>query len=88
MRILRPVRPTQDAMLSLSLCRLAAAASVLAAIWPAAQAQTPYVPVMQQYGDFVVTRDRHDPLVTLTFRKHGYWPGGAGRCRAPRPSAP
>lgn len=85
MRILRPVRPTQDAMLSLSLCRLAAAASVLAAIWPAAQAQTPYVPVMQQYGDFVVTRDRHDPLVTLTFRKHGYWPGGAREVVEVRP---
>ena len=85
MRILRPVRPTQDAMLSLSLCRLAAAASVLAAIWPAAQAQTPYVPVMQQYGDFVVTRDRHDPLVTLTFRKHGYWPGGARKVVEVRP---
>ena len=85
MRILRPVRPTQDAMLSLSLCRLAAAASVLAAIWPAAQAQTPYVPVMQQYGDFVVTRDRYDPLVTLTFRKHGYWPGGAREVVEVRP---
>ena len=85
MRILRPVRPTQDAMLSLSLCRLAAAASVLTAIWPAAQAQTPYVPVMQQYGDFVVTRDRHDPLVTLTFRKHGYWPGGARKVVEVRP---
>lgn len=85
MRILRPVRPTQDAMLSLSLCRLAAAASVLAAIWPAAQAQTPYVPVMKQYGDFVVTRDRHDPLVTLTFRKHGYWPGGAREVVEVRP---
>ena len=85
MRILRPVRPTQDAMLSLSLCRLAAAASVLTAIWPAAQAQTPYVPVMQQYGDFVVTRDRHDPLVTLTFRKHGYWPGGAREVVEVRP---
>ena len=85
MRILRPVRATQDAMLSLSLCRLAAAASVLAAIWPAAQAQTPYVPVMQQYGDFVVTRDRHDPLVTLTFRKHGYWPGGAREVVEVRP---
>ena len=85
MRILRPVRPTQDAMLSLSLCRLAAAASVLAAIWPAAQAQTPYVPVIKQYGDFVVTRDRHDPLVTLTFRKHGYWPGGAREVVEVRP---
>ena len=85
MRILRPVRPTQDAMLSLSLCRLAAAASVLAAIWPAAQAQTPYVPVMKQYGDFVVTRDRHAPLVTLTFRKHGYWPGGAREVVEVRP---
>lgn len=85
MRILRPVRPTQEAMLSLSLCRLAAAASVLAAIWPAAQAQTPYVPVMQQYGDFVVTRDRHEPLVTLTFRKHGYWPGGAREVVEVRP---
>ena len=85
MRILRPVRPTQDAMLSLSLCRLAAAASVLAAIWPAAQAQTPYVPVMKQYGDFVVTRDRHDPLVTLTFRKYGYWPGGAREVVEVRP---
>ncbi|MCC7596090.1 hypothetical protein IGS61_01240 [Janthinobacterium sp. FW305-129] len=52
---------------------------------PAAQAQTPYVPVMQQYGDFVVTRDRHDPLVTLTFRKHGYWPGGAREVVEVRP---
>lgn len=85
MRILRPVRPTQDAMLSLSLCRLAAAASVLAAIWPAAQAQTPYVPVMQQYGDFVVTRDRHDSLVTLSFRKQGYYPGGAREVVEVRP---
>ncbi|KAB8052582.1 hypothetical protein GCN78_08310 [Janthinobacterium rivuli] len=72
-------------MQSLSLCRLAAAASLLAAVLPAAQAQTPYVPVMRQYGDFVVTRDRHDPLVTLTFRKHGYWPGGAREVVEVRP---
>ncbi|WP_332860119.1 hypothetical protein [Janthinobacterium svalbardensis] len=72
-------------MLSLSLCRLAAAASLLAAVLPAAQAQTSYVPVMQQYGDFVVTRDRHDPLVTLTFRKHGYYPGGAREVVEVRP---
>ena len=85
MQFLRPVRPLQDAMLSLPLCRFAAAASLLAAVLPAAQAQTPYVPVMQQYGDFVVTRDRHDPLVTLTFRKHGYWPGGAREVVEVRP---
>ncbi|MEG1326626.1 MAG: hypothetical protein RSD99_17160, partial [Janthinobacterium sp.] len=54
-------------------------------VLPAAQAQTPYVPVMRQYGDFVVTRDRHDPLVTLTFRKHGYWPGGAREVVEVRP---
>ncbi|AYM79566.1 hypothetical protein D9M09_13065 [Janthinobacterium agaricidamnosum] len=40
---------------------------------------------MQQYGDFVVTRDRHAPLVTLTFRKHGYWPGGAREVVEVRP---
>jgi len=34
---------------------------------------------------FVVTRDRHDPLVTLTFRKHGYWPGGAREVVEVRP---
>lgn len=85
MLILRLVRLPQDAMLSLSLCRLAAAAGLLAAVLPAAQAQTPYVPVMRQYGDFVVTRDRHDPLVTLTFRQHGYWPGGAREVVEVRP---
>ncbi|PHV22814.1 hypothetical protein CSQ92_07205 [Janthinobacterium sp. BJB446] len=69
----------------LPLCRLAAAVSLLAAVLPAAQAQTPYVPVMKQYGDFVVTRDRHDPLVTLSFRKHGYWPGGAREVVEVRP---
>ncbi|KAB8061245.1 hypothetical protein GCN74_06010 [Janthinobacterium sp. FT14W] len=72
-------------MLSLPLCRLAAAAGLLAAVLPAAQAQTPYVPVMKQYGDFVVTRDRHDPLVNLSFRKHGYWPGGAREVVEVRP---
>ncbi|OEZ93539.1 hypothetical protein JAB8_06550 [Janthinobacterium sp. HH106] len=71
-------------MLFFSLHRLAAAA-LAAAIVPAAQAQAPYVPVMQQYGDFVVTRDRHAPLVTLTFRKHGYWPGGAREVVEVRP---
>ncbi|PIF13319.1 hypothetical protein [Janthinobacterium sp. 13] len=85
MLFFRPVRPLQDAMLSLPLCRLAAAASLLATVLPAAQAQTPYVPVMQQYGDFVVTRDRHDPLVNLSFRKHGYWPGGAREVVEVRP---
>ncbi|OHV96785.1 hypothetical protein AKG95_13010 [Janthinobacterium lividum] len=40
---------------------------------------------MQQYGDFVVTRDRHDPLVTLSFRQHGYWPGGAREVVEVRP---
>ncbi|MDN2671807.1 hypothetical protein OX459_10435 [Janthinobacterium sp. SUN026] len=85
MLFLRPVRLLQDAMLSLPLCRLAAAASLLATVLPAAQAQTPYVPVMQQYGDFVVTRDRHDPLVNLSFRKHGYWPGGAREVVEVRP---
>ncbi|WP_218963568.1 hypothetical protein [Janthinobacterium sp. BJB304] len=72
-------------MLFFSLHRLAAAAALAAAIVPAAQAQTSYVPVMQQYGDFVVTRDRHAPLVTLTFRKHGYWPGGAREVVEVRP---
>ena len=85
MQFLRPVRPLQDAMLSLPLCRFAAAASLLAAVLPAAHAQTPYVPVMQQYGDFVVTRDRHHPLVTLSFRQHGYWPGGAREVVEVRP---
>lgn len=91
MFILRPVRPTQDAMLflplSLPLRRLAAAASLLAAVLPAAQAQTPtpYVPVVRQYGDFLVTHDRHDPLVTLSFRQHGYWPGGAREVVEVRP---
>lgn len=85
MLFLRLVRLPQDAMLSLTLCRLATAAGLLATILPAAQAQTPYVPVMQQYGDFVVTRDRHDPLVTLTFRQHGYWPGGAREVVEVRP---
>ncbi|MCC7680589.1 hypothetical protein [Janthinobacterium sp. FW305-128] len=72
-------------MLFFSLHRLAAAAILAAAIVPAAQAQAPYLPVMQQYGDFVVTRDRHAPLVTLTFRKHGYWPGGAREVVEVRP---
>ena len=72
-------------MLFFSLHRLAAAAALAAAIVPASQAQTSYVPVMQQYGDFVVTRDRHAPLVTLTFRKHGYWPGGAREVVEVRP---
>lgn len=72
-------------MLFFSLHRLAAAAALAAAIVPAAQAQTPYVPVMQQYGDFVVTRDRHDALVTLSFRQHGYWPGGAREVVEVRP---
>ena len=74
-------------MLSLSFSprRLAAAASLAAAIVPAAQAQTPYVPVSKQYGDFVVTNDRHDPLVTLSFRQHGYWPGGAREVVEVRP---
>lgn len=85
MLFLRLVRLPQDAMLSLTLCRLATAAGLLATILPAAQAQTPYVPVMRQYGDFVVTRDRHDPLVTLTFRQHGYWPGGAREVVEVRP---
>ena len=85
MLFLRLVRLPQDAMLSLSLCRLATAAGLLCTNLPAAQAQTPYVPVMRQYGDFVVTRDRHDPLVTLTFRQHGYWPGGAREVVEVRP---
>lgn len=72
-------------MLSLPLCRLAVAAVLAAVILPAAQAQTPYVPVSKQYGDFVVTNDRHDPLVTLTFRKQGYWPGGAREVVEVRP---
>lgn len=67
--------------------RRLAAAVLAAAIVPAAQAQTPYVPVMQQYGDFVVTRDRHDALVTLSFRQHGYWPGGAREVAEVRPLA-
>jgi hypothetical protein len=72
-------------MLFFRLHRLAAAATLAAAIVPAAQAQTSYVPVMQQYGDFVVTRDRHDSLVTLSFRQHGYWPGGAREVVEVRP---
>ncbi len=72
-------------MLSLSLCRLAAAASLLAAIWPAAQAQTPNMPVVRQYGDFAVTNGRYDSLVTLSFRRHGYWPGGAREVVEVRP---
>jgi hypothetical protein len=72
-------------MLFFPLHRLAAAATLAAAIVPAAQAQTSYVPVMQQYGDFVVTRDRHDTLVTLSFRQHGYWPGGAREVVEVRP---
>lgn len=67
--------------------RRLAAAALAAAIVPAAQAQTSYVPVMQQYGDFVVTRDRHDALVTLSFRQHGYWPGGAREVVEVRPLA-
>lgn len=72
-------------MLFSPLHRLAAAASLLAAVLPAVQAQTPYVPVMQQYGDFVVTRDRHGATVTLNFRRHGYWPGGAREVAEVRP---
>ena len=87
--ILRPARPTQDAMLflplSLSLRRLAAAATLAAAFVPAALAQAPYVPVSKQYGDFVVTNDRFDSLVTLSFRQHGYWPGGAREVVEVRP---
>ena len=87
--LLRTLRPLQDAMLSLSfpLRRLAAAASLAATIWPAAQAQTPtpYVPVTKQYGDFVVTNDRFDSLVTLSFRKQGYYPGGAREVVEVRP---
>lgn len=74
-------------MLFFSLHRLAAAATLAAAIVPAAQAQTSYVPVMRQYGDFVVTRNRHDALVTLSFRQHGYWPGGAREVVEVRPLA-
>lgn len=70
-----------------SLHRLAAAATLAAVIVPAAQAQTSYVPVMRQYGDFVVTRNRHDALVTLSFRQHGYWPGGAREVVEVRPLA-
>ena len=74
MFILRPVRPTQDAMLflplSLPLRRLAAAASLLAAVLPAAQAQTPtpYVPVVRQYGDFLVTHDGVRPFISPRVR--------------------
>lgn len=87
MLILRPMRPLQDAMLSLSfpLRRLAVAASLAAAVLPAALAQAPYVPVTKQYGDFVVTNDRFDSLVTLSFRKQGYWPGGAREVVEVRP---
>ncbi|MCC7702935.1 hypothetical protein IGS59_11825 [Janthinobacterium sp. GW460P] len=42
---------------------------------------------MRQYGDFVVTRNRHDALVTLSFRQHGYWPGGAREVVEVRPLA-
>ncbi|PLY39809.1 hypothetical protein CSZ94_24335 [Janthinobacterium sp. ROICE36] len=74
-------------MLSLSfpLRRLAVAASLAAAVLPAALAQAPYVPVTKQYGDFVVTNDRFDSLVTLSFRKQGYWPGGAREVVEVRP---
>ena len=71
--------------------RLAAAAVLAAAmvpiIVPAAQAQTPSVPVVRQYGDFVVTQDRHSTQVTLAFRQHGYWPGGAREVMEVRPLA-
>ena len=72
-------------MLSLSLYRLAATASLLATIWPAAQAQTPNMPVVRQYGDFAVTNGRYDALLTLSFRRHGYWPGGAREVVEVRP---
>ncbi|MEG2030372.1 MAG: hypothetical protein RR376_06940 [Janthinobacterium sp.] len=85
MAILRPVRLLQDAMLFFPLHHLAAATALAAAIVPAAQAQTPYVPVSKQYGDFVVANDRHDALVTLSFRQQGYWPGGAREVVEVRP---
>jgi len=75
-------------MLSLSFpLRRLAAAALAAVLLPAAQAQTPtpYVPVTKQYGDFVVTNDRFDSLVTLSFRKQGYWPGGAREVVEVRP---
>ena len=72
-------------MLFFPLRRLAAATALAAAIVPAAQAQTPYVPVSKQYGDFVVANDRHDALVTLSFRQQGYWPGGAREVVEVRP---
>jgi len=62
-------------------------AVLLAASLPVAQAQTPYVPVVRQYGDFLVTNDRHLTLVTLSFRKQGYWPGGARDVVEVRPLA-
>ena len=72
-------------MLFFPLRRLAAATALATAIVPAAQAQTPYVPVSMQYGDFVVANDRHDALVTLSFRQQGYWPGGAREVVEVRP---
>ena len=89
MAIPRPARPLQDAMLfpSLRPRRLAVTAVFAAACLPAAQAQTPYVPVVKRHGDFLVTNDRHDPLVTLSFRKQGYWPGGAREVVEVRPLA-
>lgn len=72
-------------MLFFPLRHLAAATALAAAIVPAAQAQTPYVPVSKQYGDFVVANDRHDALVTLSFRQQGYWPGGAREVVEVRP---
>ena len=58
-----------------------------AAVLPGAQAQAPYVPVVRQYGDFLVTQDRHSSQVTLSFRQHGYWPGGAREVVEVRPLA-
>ncbi len=79
-------------LLPFPLRRLAAAAVMVAAAMPfltaaQAQTQTPYVPVVRHYGDFVVTQDRHSTDVTLAFRQHGYWPGGAREVTEVRPLA-
>lgn len=81
-----PVTP----LLPFPLRRLAGAAVLAAAalpFLPAARAQAPYVPVVKQYGDFAVTQDRHSTDVTLAFRQHGYWPGGAREVTEVRPLA-
>jgi hypothetical protein len=60
-------------------------ALLLTTCLPAVQAQAPYVPVTRQYGDFLVSNDRFLTQVTLSFRKQGYWPGGAREVVEVRP---